>query len=132
MCEKAQAIWELRHKHKIAILIEIAGIARSSYYYHANRLGQPDKYAVMKSEIFSIYQENKGRMGYRRITLELHNRGMCINHKTVLRLMRQLGLYCRVRMKKYSAYCGEIGTTHLTCFNEILKRPSRMKSGSQM
>ncbi len=80
------------------MLIAIAGIARSSYYYHANRLCQPDKYAAMKAEIFSIYQEHKGRMGYRRIKLELHNRSICISHKTVLRLMRQLGLYCRVRI----------------------------------
>lgn len=86
-------------------------MARSSYYYHANRLEHPDKYAVEKAEIQSIYQENKGRMGYRRITLELHNRGMHINHKTVLRLMRQLGLYCRVRMKRYNSYRGEIGAT---------------------
>lgn len=50
-------------------------------------------------------------MGYRRITLALSNRGHIINHKTVLRLMRQLGLYCRVRMKRYSSYRGEIGQT---------------------
>ncbi len=48
-------------------------------------------------------------MGYRRITLELHNRGVIINHKTVQRLMKQLGIFCRVRMKKYNSYCGEIG-----------------------
>lgn len=65
----------------------------------------------MKAEIQSIYQENKGRIGYRRITLELHNRSVCVNHKTVLRLMRQLGLYCRVRQKRYNAYRGEIGAT---------------------
>jgi hypothetical protein len=39
--------------------------------------------------IKSIYH-NKHRYGYRRITDELNNQGMVINHKTVLRLMKLL------------------------------------------
>lgn len=68
-----------------------------------------DKCAEVKEEINAIYHENKGRYGYRRITAVLHNRGMCLNHKTVQRLMKQLGLVCRVRMKKYHSYKGEVG-----------------------
>ena len=56
-----------------------------------------------------IYHENKGRYGYRRITTELHNRGFSCNHKAVQRLMRELGLVCRVRIKKYRSYRGEVG-----------------------
>ena len=69
----------------------------------------PDKYKESKAEIVAIYQENKGRYGYRRITTELHNRGFSINHKTVQRLMKALGLVCRVRIKKYRSYKGEVG-----------------------
>lgn len=47
-----------------------------------------DKYAAAKEEITAIYQENKGRYGYRRITTELHRRGFGLNHKTVQRLMK--------------------------------------------
>ena len=32
-----------------------------------------------------------------------------LNHKTVQRLMKELGLVCRVRMKKYRSYKGEVG-----------------------
>lgn len=32
-----------------------------------------------------------------------------MNHKTVQRLMKELGLVCRVRMKKYRSYKGETG-----------------------
>ena len=32
-----------------------------------------------------------------------------MNHKTVQRLMKKLGLVCRVRMKKYRSYKGEVG-----------------------
>ena len=70
-----------------------------------------DKYAGAKEEICAIYHENKGRYGYRRITTVLHSRGFALNHKTVQRLMKQLGLVCRVRMKKYRSYKGEVGKT---------------------
>ncbi len=63
-----------------------------------------DKYASVKEEITAIYHENKGRYGYRRVTAELRSRNMLLNHKTVQRLIKELGLVCRVRMKKYHSY----------------------------
>ena len=69
---------------------------------------QVDKYESEKQEITAIYHENKGRYGYRRITAELSNRKLPLN-KTVQRLMKELGLVCRVRMKKYRSYKGETG-----------------------
>ena len=68
-----------------------------------------DKYASVKEEIAAIYHENRGRYGYRRITAELRKRKFSVNHKTVQRLMKELGLVCRVRMKKYRSYKGEVG-----------------------
>lgn len=56
-----------------------------------------------------IYHDNKGRYGYRRITLELRNRGYCINHKTTLKLMNQCNIKCQVRIRKYRSYKGEVG-----------------------
>ena len=72
-------------------------------------MDRPDKYEALKAEITAIYHENKGRYGYRRITMELHRRSMYLNYKTVQRLMKELGLVCRVRMKKYRSYKGEVG-----------------------
>ncbi len=72
-------------------------------------MDRTDKYEAAKAEITAIYHENKGRYGYRRITTELHNRKYSLNHKTVQRLMKELGLVCHVRMKKYRSYKGEIG-----------------------
>lgn len=74
-------------------------------------MGKPDKYEAEKAEITAVYHENRGRYGYRRITIELHKRGIQINHKTVERLIKELGLVCRVRMKKYRSYKGEVGKT---------------------
>ena len=90
-------------------MLKYAEITRSTFYYQLNILKQPDKYKEIKEEITAIYHENKGRYGYRRITLELHNRGFCINHKTVRKLMKELGLQCFVRVQKYKSYKGEIG-----------------------
>ena len=59
--------------------------------------------------IQQIYDENKGRYGYRRITLELRNRGHILNHKTVQRLMKALRLKSLVRVKKYQSYRGAVG-----------------------
>ena len=93
----------------MAGLLKLAGIPKSTFYYHLKILKLPDKYVNIKEEIKAIYHENKGRYGYRRMTAELHNRGFLINHKTVLKLMKQLGLQCFVRAKKYRSYKGTIG-----------------------
>lgn len=65
---------------------------------------------MVKKQIITIFNENKKRYGYRRITQELHNNDICVNHKTVQKLMKQLGLVCQVRAKrKYNSYKGEVG-----------------------
>ena len=92
------------------ILLKIIKLARSTYYYHLKQLGQTDKDQDIKIEILSIYREHKGNYGYRRIHLELRNRGYSVNHKKVQRLMKVLDLAARIRRKrKYSSYQGEIG-----------------------
>jgi transposase InsO family protein len=72
---------------------------------------KPDKYEDVKSIITQIYHENKGRYGYRRITLELRNREYIVNHKTVQKLLKMLGLKCMVRIKRYKSYRGKVGKT---------------------
>ena len=105
------AITELRRNYNLAALLEFASIPRSTYYYHCKKAQSEDKYKQEKAEITAIYKENQGRYGYRRILMELRNRGYVLNHKTVLKLMKELGLKCMVRMKKYRSYRGEVGKT---------------------
>ena len=99
----------LRREYDLAILLEIAQLPKATFYYHCKNQEKVDKYARAKAEITVIFHENKGRYGYRRVTDELRNRGVLLNHKTVQRLMKELGLVCRVRMKKYRSYKGEQG-----------------------
>lgn len=84
-------------------------MARATFYYHLKQLRIPDKYADIRTQISDIYHLNKGRYGYRRITMTLHNMGIIINHKTVRRLMRESGIRCELRLKKYRSYRGLLG-----------------------
>lgn len=90
-------------------LIQVAGIPRSTYYYWVKNLNRPDSNAELKELIQSIFDEHKGRYGYRRIRDELINRGHQVNHKKVQRIMKELGLKSLVRMKKYRSYKGTVG-----------------------
>ena len=89
---------------RLDLLLETARLARSTYYYHLKQLDQPDKNQELKAEIQSIYREHKGNYGYRRVTLELRNRGFVVNHKKVQRLMKVLGLAARIRRKRKSSF----------------------------
>ena len=120
-------IQELRREHDLATLLKIAQLPKATYYYHRKNQGSVDKYAQVKAEIQSIFHENKGRYGYRRVTDELHNRGYSLNHKTVQRLMKELGLVCRVRMKKYRSYKGEKGESA----DNLLNREFRAEKPNQ-
>ncbi|MGL6119659.1 MAG: IS3 family transposase [Fusobacteriaceae bacterium] len=109
--EKAKIIFELRRdfEFKISCLIKIGEIKRSTYYYHIKNFEKEYKYKDLEIKILEIWNKNKGRYGYRRIHLSLKNCGIKINHKTVQKLIKRLGLKCLVRLKKYKSYRGEIG-----------------------
>lgn len=90
-------------------MLKIAGLARSTFYYQLKALLAEDKYAGLKKAIRSTYERHKGRYGYRRITATIRQLGNVVNHKTVQRLMGELGLKSLVRIKKYRSYKGEVG-----------------------
>lgn len=85
-------------------------MASSTFYYHTRPRGG-DRWESARAEVASVYHENRGRYGYRRITAEMRRRGRVINHKTVRRLMSEAGLKCEVRMRRYRSYRGEAGKT---------------------
>lgn len=90
-------------------MLKLSGLARSTYYYY---LKQPDmdKYEREKQEIRDIFNTNKGRYGYRRVTIAMRSRGYVINHKTVRKLMKSLGLKGKQRKNgKYHSYRGTVG-----------------------
>jgi transposase InsO family protein len=103
------------------LLLNQTNMARSSYYYHQKRNQLIDKYIDIKEMIRQVYHHHKGRFGYRRITLELRNKGVLINHKTVLQIMRVLGLKSVIRIKKYKSYKGQQGKIAPNILNRNFK-----------
>ncbi|MFS9319649.1 IS3 family transposase [Streptococcus infantis] len=107
---KTEIVQELITEFSLDILLKAIKLARSTYYYHLKQLDKPDKDQELKAEIQSIFIEHKGNYGYRRIHLELRNRGFLINHKRVQRLMKVLNLQAKMRQKrKYSSHKGDVG-----------------------
>lgn len=68
-----------------------------------------DKYFRTETRIAEIFHEHRGCYGVRRITMQLRNEGSGINHKTVHKLMRRLGLKSVQRRVKYRSYKGTVG-----------------------
>lgn len=93
----------------LAGLLSLADLARSTFYYQKRVLQFHDKHAPLKAQIQSVYDQEKGLYGYRRITAVLRQLGLLVNHKLVQRLMGVLKLKSVVRPKKYRAYKGLVG-----------------------
>jgi putative transposase len=87
----------------------MAGLARSTFYYQLKAQQRPDKYQDVKEQIKATYEQHKGRYGYRRVHGVLGQLGHVMNDKTVQRLMGELGLKARVKIKRYQSYKGETG-----------------------
>ena len=98
-------------------------MARSTFYYHTKRMGQPDGYDAARKRIRLIYEEHHGRYGYRRITAQLRNEGVDINHKTVQKLMGQMSLKAKRKRQHYRSYKGELGKIVPNVLNRDFKAP---------
>lgn len=92
------------------MLLEIAGLARSTFYYHLARLDRADPHLELKSAIKQIFTRSKSRYGHRRIHFQLQKQGWQVAKKTVLKIMRVLQLRCKTRSRKrFSSYQGDVG-----------------------
>lgn len=89
------------------MLLKVARLPRSTYYYQRGRDGSADE--ALLGIIRRIFERHKGRYGYRRVALALRREGHAVNHKRVQRLMVTGGLRSTVRPKRYRSYRGEEG-----------------------
>ena len=75
-------------------------LASSSFYYKPkSKTERMEAEAYLRDNIESICLEYT-RYGYRRVTHELKHRNLPVNHKKVLRIMRESDLLCRVRRRR--------------------------------
>jgi transposase InsO family protein len=70
-------------------MCELAGVSRASFYRSWREQRPIEEEMEVRSAIQQIALEHRRRYGYRRICRELRRRGMAVNHKRVLRMMRE-------------------------------------------
>lgn len=105
----------------------MAGLSRSTFYYRQKVATLTERHAATKVAIRTLFDRHKGRYGYRRITAALHALGKTINHKTVQRLMGQMGLKSLVRPKKYRSYKSAAGQVA----PDLIKRQFRVDAANR-
>lgn len=99
--------------------MSIAGLARSTFYYHQARLGRVDKHEDLAQAIRGVFEHAKGRYGHRRIRLVLMKDGWRVSNKLVAKLMKREGLTCITRPKRrYNSYRGTVSNIA----DNVLKR----------
>ncbi len=88
-----------RNKLPIQTMCSLLKVPASSYYYQRTRVrGERPGVDELVSQIRSIRRTFRG-YGYRRVTKELDRRGVRVNHKRVLGLMRENNLLARQKRK---------------------------------
>ncbi|MBP2239381.1 transposase InsO family protein [Sinorhizobium kostiense] len=86
-----------------------------------------DRHAALRERIKAIFALHKGRYGNRRLTAAVRQLGHKINHKTVQRLMVDMGLKSLVRPKKYRSYKDDAGRVA----PDLIKRQFTADAASQ-
>lgn len=64
---KVQALIALKADFSLPVLLQVSGLARSTFFYHQTRLQAPDPQETLKTAITDIFTTNHGRYGHRRI-----------------------------------------------------------------
>ena len=101
---------------------------KSTFYEVKSKLNQPDKDKFIKENIVTLVKKHKQRYGYRKISDRLRiEYNMIVNRKKVYRIMTEMNLLSKFRVKKYKSYKGTIGkiAKNLLKRNFEAKRPNR-------
>jgi len=94
-------IGQVREEHPempIERLCELMGVSRSWYYERPTPEHRAHADAELRDAIERIVLEFPG-YGYRRVTAALGREGWSVNHKRVLRVMREESLLCQIKRR---------------------------------
>ena len=110
------------HGHSVRDLLEAAGLARSSYYYALAHPQRPTR-VQLRAKVAQIFSRTPNGCGHRQVAMCLRaEEGVRIADKTVLKMMRQMGLRCGIRRERayhrYNSYKGDVGQS----FENIIGR----------
>jgi transposase InsO family protein len=74
---------------KIERMCRLAGVSRAGFYRELEQSYGVEQDMELRSEMQKIVLEHRRRYGYRRVLRALRDRGFYVNHKRVLRWMRE-------------------------------------------
>ena len=108
----AKIISSLRRSFKLKDLLSYTQMPKATYMYWQKRFDRVNPDQEVEDKIQEIRSQHKD-YGYRRMTGELKNQGICVNKKKVQRIMQKLSLQVTSftrKSRKYSSYKGKVGT----------------------
>ena len=109
--------------------MQVAGLARSTFYYQCQATQRVDQQSAMEARIRAVYDEHKGRYGYRRITAALSSSlAEQVNHKCVQRLMQKMGLRSLIWAKRRSRHVPGVSDAHVP---NVLQRDFKASAPNQ-
>jgi putative transposase len=93
----------------VVALLKVVKLSCSTFYAWDAARKVPGKHAKAKKLIKQIYDDHKGRYGYRRIAVALCAHAVSLHANTVRRLMVGLNLKSTQRIKRYKSFKGSVG-----------------------
>ena len=101
--------------YELGRLLECAGMARSSYYYALSHPARPTR-PELRDAVAEIFSRTANGCGHRQVAMCLRAElGARIAYKTVLKMMREMGVRCGIRREtdyhRYNSYRGVVGET---------------------
>ena len=114
-------IYHDQEEYTVQAMSAYLQVSRSGYYAWLKRMDQTDPDQENMARVKSVYLQNRRVYGYRRVTQALwQTYGVKLNHKTVYRLMRKLGLRSVARKRKVYKHLEQI--PHIHRYPNLLQR----------
>lgn len=127
---KFQIIQSLKENFRVKYLCKIAEVSVSGYYTWVNRVAQ-NKDLEITSLISKIFFQYNGKIGIRRIKMELERKyNLIVNKKKIQRIKQENNLKTQIR-KKRKNYLGYIRSQRWCIADNILNRKFRQKEANR-
>lgn len=127
---KYEIIELLHSKYSFKILCAIANVSVSGFYSWKKRVVNNNNKEI-ENLISKIFFEYKGRIGIRRIKMELERKyNQIVNKKKIQRIKQKLGLKTQIRSKRKN-YQGYLRSEKWCIADNILNRQFRQNSANR-
>lgn len=109
--------------HRLSDLLACSGVPASTYHYNARRPPRGPTRPELWPKAAEVFSRTPNGCGHRQIAMCLRaEEGVAIADKTVLKMMREMGISCGIRRagghRRYDSYRGTVGRT----FENVLGR----------